>query len=42
VGDTWFQFEGANWNPLGNPYESFVHAVNYVQYIVTGRQVGGS
>lgn len=39
-GDTWFQFEGANWAPFERPAESWVHAVNYLQYMVTGRQVG--
>lgn len=39
-GDTWFQFEGANWNPFGRPLESVMHAINYVQYMVTAKQVG--
>ncbi|KAM3576140.1 hypothetical protein VYU27_002016 [Nannochloropsis oceanica] len=39
-GHTWFQFEGAGWEPFKKPFESFLHAVNYVQYRVTGKQVG--
>lgn len=39
-GDTWFQFEGANWAPFKRPAESWVHAINYIQYTITGRQVG--
>ena len=39
-GHTWLQFEGAGWDPFRRPLESFVHACNYLQYKVTGRQVG--
>ncbi len=39
-GHTWFQFEGAGWEPFNKPFESFLHAVNYIQYRVTGKQVG--
>lgn len=41
-GDSWFQFENANWAPLSHPVESAVHAVNYIQYKLSGAQVRGT
>jgi len=40
TGDTWFQFEGAEWNPAHNPSDSFIHMLNYLQYKLTNRNVG--
>lgn len=34
------QFEGAGWDPFRRPFESFLHALNFIQYRITGRQVG--
>lgn len=38
--DTWFQFESAPWNPWGDPLESLVHVLNYLEYIFRGVQIG--
>lgn len=40
TGDSWLQFEGANWAPLRYPVDSLLHAVYYLQYLVRGYQVG--
>ncbi|CAM9725407.1 unnamed protein product [Phaeothamnion confervicola] len=38
--DTWFQLEGANWAPFTHPLDSVLHAINYVEYMLGGRQIG--
>eukprot|EP01006_Ploeotia_vitrea_P036036 TRINITY_DN65959_c5_g3_i1.p1 TRINITY_DN65959_c5_g3~~TRINITY_DN65959_c5_g3_i1.p1 ORF type:complete len:599 (+),score=240.77 TRINITY_DN65959_c5_g3_i1:2-1798(+) len=38
--NTWFQLEGSQWHPMRHPFQSVVHAMNYVQYKLTDRQVG--
>ncbi|ETV89161.1 hypothetical protein H257_00529 [Aphanomyces astaci] len=38
--DSWFQFEGANWDPIGRPVDSFIHCLNYIEYKIRGVQVG--
>jgi len=38
--ETWFQLEGAQWNPFHRPWQSVLHMLNYVQYKLTGRNVG--
>ncbi|ETW08752.1 hypothetical protein H310_01270 [Aphanomyces invadans] len=38
--DSWFQFEGANWDPLGRPLDSLIHCLNYIEYKIRGVQVG--
>jgi len=38
--DSWFQLEGAQWNPLHAPLSSVMHILNYLQYKLTNRQVG--
>jgi hypothetical protein len=38
--DSWFQFEGANWDPIGRPLDSFVHVLNYIEYKIRGVQIG--
>lgn len=39
-GSTWFQFEAHHWDPWERPLESFRHAINYIEYIIIGSQVG--
>jgi hypothetical protein len=38
--DSWFQLEGAEWDPLHHPVRSLVHIINYFEYKATGRQIG--
>ncbi|KAG9416562.1 hypothetical protein AC1031_000961 [Aphanomyces cochlioides] len=38
--DSWFQFEGANWDPFQRPVDSFLHCLNYIEYKIRGVQVG--
>lgn len=38
--DTWFQFEGASWDPLFHPLSSVFHVMNYLEYAVTKTQIG--
>lgn len=37
---TWFQLEGAAWDPFRHPATSVVHMLNYFQYIITGLNIG--
>jgi hypothetical protein len=39
-GNTWFQLEGANWSIWRHPLDSFKHVMTFVEYKVTGDQVG--
>ncbi|OQR99358.1 hypothetical protein ACHHYP_06918 [Achlya hypogyna] len=38
--DSWFQFEGANWDPVERPVDSMLHVLNYVEYKIRGVQIG--
>jgi len=38
--DSWFQLEGANWDPFYRPFDSFVHVLNYIEYRIRGVQIG--
>ncbi|OQS02623.1 hypothetical protein THRCLA_05027 [Thraustotheca clavata] len=38
--DSWFQFEGANWDPIDRPIDSMLHVLNYVEYKIRGVQIG--
>ncbi|KAF0682756.1 Aste57867_25159 [Aphanomyces stellatus] len=38
--DSWFQFEGANWDPFERPVDSVIHCLNYIEYKIRGVQVG--
>ena len=38
--DTWFQFEGAAWDPFHHPLDSAIHIFNYIEYKIRGVQVG--
>ncbi|KDO32929.1 hypothetical protein SPRG_02622 [Saprolegnia parasitica CBS 223.65] len=37
---SWFQFEGANWDPIDRPIDSILHVLNYLEYKVRGVQIG--
>ena len=37
---TWFQLEGSQWNPWHHPWASLIHIVNYLEYVVTQRNIG--
>ncbi|EQC36873.1 hypothetical protein SDRG_05703 [Saprolegnia diclina VS20] len=37
---SWFQFEGANWDPIDRPFDSILHVLNYLEYKVRGVQIG--
>jgi len=38
--DSWFQFERSDWDPFQSPLDSIVHALCWIQYKITGWQVG--
>ena len=38
--DSWFQLEGAQWAPFHRPWDAFVHILNFLEYRITGRNVG--
>ncbi len=38
--ETWFQFEGASWDPFRHPMESLIHILNYVEYVLLNEQIG--
>lgn len=37
---TWLQLEGSPWDPLRRPWASYVHLLNYMQYVMCDCQVG--
>ena len=37
---TWFQLEGAPWHPSRRPWLSFLHMVNYLNYLACDCQIG--
>ncbi|KDO32931.1 hypothetical protein SPRG_02624 [Saprolegnia parasitica CBS 223.65] len=38
--DSWFQFEGAAWDPFARPIDSVLHVLHFLEYSLRGVQIG--